>query len=233
MIFVTGDTHGSFDRVCSFCKRMNTTKDDVLIILGDAGLNFYGGIRDYCKKELLQSTPITIFAIHGNHERRPQTIETYKEKKWNGGIVFYEEEYPNILFAKDGEVFDLEGLKTIAIGGAYSIDKEYRIRGISWWEDEQPSEETKAYVEKKLDSLNWKVDVVLSHTVPLKYEPVEVFMPGIDQSLVDKSTEEWLDSLESRLSYRTWYAGHYHTAKKVDKLELMFENFDEFCSRTV
>ena len=37
---------------------------------------------------------------------------------------------------------------------------------------------------------NWQVDVVFSHTCPLKYEPVEVFLPGIDQSTVDKSTEE-------------------------------------------
>lgn len=32
-----------------------------------------------------------------------------------------EKEYPNILFAKDGEIFNLNGLKTVAIGGAYSM----------------------------------------------------------------------------------------------------------------
>lgn len=35
------------------------------------------------------------------------------------------------------------------------------------------------------------------HTVPLKYEPVEVFMARVDQSKVDKSTEEWLDRLRT------------------------------------
>lgn len=82
-------------------------------------------------------------------------------------------------------------------------------------------------VERKLDELGWKVDVVLSHTTPLKYEPVEVFLEGIDQSEVDKSTEEWLDGIEDRLDYGKWYCGHYHTEKKIDRMEIMFENFEE------
>ena len=72
--------------------------------------------------------------------------------------------------------------------------------------------------------------MVLSHTTPLKYEPVEVFMSGVDQGSVDKSTEIWLDGIEDRLEYKKWYCGHYHTEKKIDKLEIMFEKFDEFCS---
>ena len=62
----------------------------------------------------------------------------------------------------------------------------------------------------------------------VKYEPTEIFLQGIDQSSVDMSTEEWLDKIEERLAYRKWYAGHYHTSKKVDRLQLMFEDFDAF-----
>ena len=42
---------------------------------------------------------------------------------------------------------------------------------------------------------------------------------------VDKTTEIWLDSLEDKLWYERWYAGHYHTEKKIDKLEILFENY--------
>lgn len=230
MIYITGDTHGRFERVEKFCERIGTSREDILIILGDAGINFSGGWRDRMKKELLESLQVTIFAIHGNHEQRPQTIGTYKEKMWHGGKVYYEEEYPDLLFAKDGEVFDLDGKKAIVMGGAYSVDKMIRLMyGYGWWPDEQPSEEIKRDVERKLDELGWKVDVVLSHTTPLKYEPVEVFLKGIDQSNVDKSTEEWLDGIEDRLDYGKWYCGHYHTEKKIDRVEIMFENVDEFC----
>lgn len=229
MIFITGDTHGSFERIKIFCGKVGTTKEDILIILGDAGINFSGGERDKAKKEYLEKLPVTLFCIHGNHERRPYNIKTYKEKLWHGGTVYAEEEYPSLLFAKDGEIFNLNGKKTIVMGGAYSIDKMMRLMfGGGWWPDEQPSEEIKQYVESQLDVVNWKVDAVLSHTTPRKYEPTEVFLKGVDQDDVDKSTEDWLDSIENRLDYQKWYCGHYHTEKKIDKLEIMFENFDMF-----
>lgn len=60
------------------------------------------------------------------------------------GIVYCEPEFPNILFAKDGEIYDFDGNKAIAIGGAYSVDKEYRlIVGAHWFCDEHPSDTKK------------------------------------------------------------------------------------------
>ena len=226
MIYLTGDTHGDFQRIAHFCARMHTKPSDIMIILGDAGINFYGGWRDLHKKEFISKLPITLFCIHGNHEQRPATIPSYTVQEWHGGTVYVEEQFPSILFAKDGEVYDLNGMRAIAIGGAYSIDWMLRTPGRSWWPDEQPSAEVKARVEQKLDQLGWQVDIVLSHTVPLKYEPVEVFLPGIDQSKVDKSTERWMDGLEERLEYGKWYAGHYHTEKTIDRLQIMFEGYD-------
>lgn len=229
MIYITGDTHGDFSRIERFCERVHPTSDDVMIILGDAGFNYYGGRRDQRAKERMSQMPITIFSIHGNHEMRPATIPTYRLVEWHGGMVYQEEAFPNLLFAMDGEVYDLNGLKAIVIGGAYSVDKYYRLTmGWNWWADEQPSPEIRGKVEQVLDDHDWKIDVVLSHTTPLKYEPVEVFLPQIDQSKVDKSTETWLDSIENRLTYQHWYAGHYHTEKDIDKLTLLFESIREF-----
>ena len=229
MYYITGDTHGDFTRIERFCERFHPTRDDVMIILGDAGFNYYGGKRDQRVKKRIAEMPITIFSIHGNHEMRPGKIPSYRLQQWHGGMVFVEDAYPNLLFAVDGEVFDMGGLQTIAIGGAYSVDKYYRLmNGWNWWPDEQPTPEMKKGIEQCLDYQHWKVDVVLSHTVPLKYEPVEVFLPQIDQSQVDKSTETWLDGIEDRLTYRHWYAGHYHTEKEIDRLTLLFESIREF-----
>lgn len=229
MIYITGDTHGDFSHIERFCERIPTTRDDVMIILGDAGFNYYRNTRDKITKERVSKLPITIFSMHGNHEIRPGNIPTYRITEWHGGKVYIEDEYPNLLFAIDGEVYDLDGIKAIVIGGAYSVDKYYRLTmGWNWFEDEQPSLEIKAKVEQALTARDWEIDAVLSHTVPLKYEPVEVFLSCIDQSKVDKSTEEWLDGIEDRLEYRRWYAGHYHTEKTIDKLTLMFESIKEF-----
>lgn len=37
-LFITGDRHGCFDDLEYFCQANNTTEDDALIILGDAGI---------------------------------------------------------------------------------------------------------------------------------------------------------------------------------------------------
>lgn len=229
MIYITGDTHGDFDRVKEFCQKIDTSKEDILIVLGDVGLNYYGGRRDRIRKMLVEALPITMLCIHGNHEQRPDTLSGYTTTLWHGGTVWVEEGFPSILFAKDGEVYQLAGKDALVIGGAYSVDKEYRLaRGFGWWESEQPSAETKAYVESVLEKRKWAVDVVLTHTVPIRYEPKEVFLPFIDQSKVDKSTENWLGEIEARLKYDRWYCGHYHTSKTVDRMVLMFEDFRVF-----
>lgn len=229
MIYITGDTHGSFERIANFCKMMNTTEKDIMIILGDAEINYEGGLSDFLKKDYLSFFPITFLCVHGNHEQRPSSIPSYKQKSWHGGTVYYEDDFPNILFAKDGEIYDLNGKKTLVIGGAYSVDMYYRLmKGLPWFHDEQPSDEIKMFVEKQLNRVDWSVDVVLTHTVPLKYEPVEMYLDGIDQSKVDKSTEEWLDKIEDKLNYKKWYCGHYHTEKIIDKLEIMYQNFGDF-----
>lgn len=226
MFFITGDTHREFYRL------HDIEKNNVLIILGDAGINYYLDERDNKLKEQLNSYNIKLFCVQGNHEERPENISTYKEIDMFGGKVFIEEEYPNLIFAKNGELYDIDNKKVLVIGGAYSVDKNYRIiYGYPWFKDEQLSKEEMDNILNKYKGQH--IDIVLSHTCPLKYEPTEVFMKGIDQSNVDKSMEKFLDKVEQSINYDKWYCGHYHTEKKIDKLEFMFGrikvfNKDEF-----
>lgn len=229
MFYITGDTHRDFSRVERFCERVKTNREDVLIILGDAGINYYGGWRDRNLKKRLAELPLTLFSIHGNHEQRPGKIPSYHTVLWNGGEVYVEDEYPNLLFAADGSFFSFDGVQTFTIGGACSVDKDIRLaRNWGWWPDEQPDDEARQWAEQQLEANNWQADIVLTHTAPLRYEPVEVFMSCVDQSRVDKSTEEWLDTIEQRLAYKHWYCGHYHTEKVIDRLTFMFESIRLF-----
>jgi len=228
MIYYTGDTHGQPKKILDFIQRFKLTSDDVIVILGDAGFNYYENDRgDRRRKRQLNDTGVTIFCLHGNHERRPESLPYYHEDEWHGGIVFIENDFPNLLFAKDGEAFDFEGRQAVVIGGAYSVDKYYRLgRGIDWFEDEQPSEEIKKRVESKLEDIGWRTDIVLTHTCPAKYIPTEAFLSGIDESTVDRSTENWLDGIEDRLTYDHWLCGHWHIDKKIDKLHFLMHSFD-------
>jgi 3-oxoacid CoA-transferase subunit A len=227
MVYITGDTHRDFRRVAAFCDTVQSTTDDILIILGDAGINYFGGGKDRALKRLLAGLPITLLCIHGNHEQRPETLG-YAEIHRSGGMVYTEPEYTNLLFAKDGEIYELGDRRCIAIGGAYSVDKPLRIaEGLGWWPDEQPSPEIKKRVEARLDEEGWRVDTVLSHTCPLKYVPCEMFIGGVDETAVDRSTEQWLDGIEDNLSYDRWYCGHWHTDKVFDRMRFVFNDFLE------
>lgn len=228
MVVLTGDTHGDFERILEFCEEYDTTTKDIIIILGDVGINYHLDGRDAQLKDELKELPITLFCIHGNHEERPCNIQGYEEKQWHGGTVLYEEDYPNILFAQDAEIYDFEGKKAVVIGGAYSVDKYYRLSGgAPWFDSEQPDEWIKAYVEAQLERVKWNVDYVFSHTVPLSFEPRESFLPNIDQNTVDKSTEKWLDTIENRLNYENWYAGHFHVDWNLDRVRILYEDFLE------
>ncbi len=220
MTYITGDKHADFREVFYFCYDNDTTTEDILIILGDAGINYYANEKDYFLKDSLLQYPITFFCIHGNHEERPENIKSYKTKQFHNGIVYYEEDYPNILFAKDGEVYDFNNKKTLVIGGAYSVDKYFRLsKGYNWYESEQPNDKTKNKVRKVLKNLDHKIDIIISHTCPYKYLPREMFLEDIDQSTVDNSTEYFLNEIEESTNYNLWYCGHYHTDKEIDRIE--------------
>lgn len=228
--YITGDCHGDFRRIEIFCQENETTKEDVMIILGDAGINYYLNHKDYELKKQLSDMNITLFCVHGNHEARPWETGTYEEVEWNGGLVYVEEEFSNILFAKDGEIYNFNGRKVIVIGGAYSVDKFYRIyHGLQWFDTEQPNGTIKKYVEAQLERVNWEVDIVLSHTVPIDAEPVWAFIPGLDQSRVDKTTEHWLQEIHDKLEFSEWYAGHYHVESEENGIRIMYEEYDEIC----
>lgn len=231
MICYTGDTHGNLDRIVDFCRKYELTKDDVMIILGDVGLNYYTDLRSsIMKRQYSRVITCTLLCVHGNHCQNPEYMESMKEKQWNGGIVFYEEEFPDFLYAKDGEIYDLDVKKTVALGGAYSIDKEYRLaRGWNWFADEQMSPEVMKRCEDNLGKVGWEVHTVLSHTVPISAEPVEHFIRGIDQSKVDRTMEFWLESIKDRLKYKRWLAGHFHCeVLKPDNIEIIYHGIKEF-----
>ena len=228
MLVLTGDTHRMFERIFGFSEEYETITEDIIVILGDAGINYYLDSSDEQLKEELSGLNATLLLIHGNHEERPCNIKNYEGMRWHGGIVYYEEEYPNLLFATDGEIYDFSGKKAIVIGGAYSVDKNYRLSGgMPWFDSEQPDDYIKSFVESQLENVDWKVDYVFSHTVPLSYMPREAFLPNINSDLVDNSTEEWLETIEKKLNYESWFAGHFHVNLNMDRVHILFDDYLE------
>ena len=40
--------------------------------------------------------------------------------------------------------------------------------------------------------------------------------------------EHFLDKIGDSIKYDKWYCGHYHTEKRIDKVEFMFESIKLF-----
>lgn len=233
MVYLTGDTHGSVDRIKRFCNRMNLGTEDVIVILGDVGLNFFLNQKDFWPKFKLSTLKPTIFCVHGNHEERPYNIHGYKEVERFGGTVYVQDAFPNIVFAKDGEIYKLPSQdgtihSVMVIGGAYSVDKEYRLLvGSPWFESEQPNDEIKSRVYESLKRNNFEVDNIFSHTLPEQFIPTEQFINGLDQSKVDRSTEAWLQEIYDKVNLRDrWFCGHWHCDKSDGKLRLLYTSYD-------
>lgn len=237
--YITGDKHRNFDHVKDFCRDMQTRRKDVLIILGDAGFNYYDDKRDDELKSEIAALNITLFCIHGNKENRPQNVGTYGIRTFCGGQVYYEPRYPNIYFAIDGEIYNFEGRKYMVVGGAHSVDKMRCLqRKLPYWEDEMPSATVKAKVEERLQAEGNQIFGMLTHTCPIKYLPSEMFMSTRQQAAdkrkklslrskksfrpdIDRSTELWLGKLEERLDYHVWFCGHYHVDKQIWRVHMM------------
>lgn len=217
IFYITGDTHGSLSRFKHYDYDMKTNKDLGIVLLGDAGFNFFLDARDTAlKNAFMNRYQFTLYIVRGNHEARPQTIPTMKlaYDPEVDGEVYYEQDYPRIKYFKDFGIYTLNGYRALVIGGAYSVDKWYRLMNNSpWFADEILSETERQECFKMCEGQ--KFDVVLTHTCPIQWEPTDLFLSYIDQEEVDKTMEIFLEQVRHAIDYRVWLFGHYHQ----DRLE--------------
>lgn len=230
-VYIRGDLHCQFRCLKDFCKKMNTSIEDTLILLGDVGINLYGDSRDEGNKKFLSKLPITLFCIRGNHEARPSEFNCYTKVYVPRFACFcwWDNHYPNIYFPEDGACY-IEGNRCLVAGGAYSVDKFYRLaRGWYWNPQEQMTEKEKQNI-LNLVQMTPKFNYVFSHTAPLRFEPTFMFLSGIDQSKVDKSMENFLDEVYERIDksvLKTWFFGHYHGNHTFnEKVKMLFDGYD-------
>ena len=222
MIYITGDMHGDIQTFKDIMGKITCKLENTLIVLGDLGANYYLNKTDKKFKNIISQYNINLFVIRGNHDANPANLNYMKEIKKYENIGYIEEEYPNIFYAKNGEVYNIENNTFLVLGGAYSVDKWYRLeKGYKWFADEQMTEEEKQNFWNKNII---KVDTILSHTCPYANRPIHLFLTQIDQSSVDNSMEKFLDEVKLKVEYKNWFFGHYHADEKVEEDMYMLYN---------
>lgn len=225
-IFCTGDTHGNFEFLLEFCKENKTTFEDILIIAGDAGILYYGNDKkkEIATKQFIANMPITLFCIRGNHEARPTQRFPTIQQSWVdavNGEVYIDPLYPNILFAIDGNDYVINDMSFLTIGGAYSVDKWFRLQRNWYWnkEEELTDLEMMNILHKLNDSSCY--DYIITHTCPSKWEPTDLFLSGIDQNSISKRMENFLSIIEDKVYFKHFIWGHFHANRYYDEKHIM------------
>lgn len=159
----------------------------------------------------------------------------YPRKEWHGGFV--REIRPSVLMLERGEAYDICGKTCFAFGGARSHDISggildpadypdkkafdtarkrmgdvfYRIRGLSWWDEEMPNAEEMEHGRetlRKLKEQSKNVDFVFTHDAPTSDKVLLGFSHHDELS-------DYLESLQEDLANAKWFYGHLHRNKQV------------------
>lgn len=193
----------------------------------------------------LETLPYTLLFVDGNHENFNRLYD-YPVKQWNGGMVH--EIRPNVLHLMRGEIFNLHGKKFFAFGGASSHDvkdgiimkddegnwiktarewsreyKSFRIKDVSWWEQELPTIEERDHGITNLLNNGNEVDFVITHCLPQSVAAVlgrGLYMP-------DYLTGYFDTLIENGMRFNHWYCGHYHVDEVLmSKFHIMYYNME-------
>jgi 3-oxoacid CoA-transferase subunit A len=238
---LTGDTHGNvasrLEKIHMFLPSFKP-EETAVIILGDAGLNFWLNKTDKKNKERTSAFGYTIYCVRGNHEERPENLPEY-HLEFDGNVdnfIYIDDNYPNIRFFADGVKYNIDGYSILAIGGAYSVDKWYRLSKVEskdiynpkktgWFPDELLNEDEREAILE--DIKGNKYDFVFSHTCPLEWEPRDLFLSFVDQDSVDKSMEIWFDEVKDNINWGIWCFGHFH-ADRAERphVEQYYERYE-------
>lgn len=195
-VILGGDTHGDKDHVFWLIKKAEEEGAQAVFVLGDFGIwsHFDGGAFVRHVSNRVSRTGISVYFLPGNHENY-DLLEQYEKanERTKDGFVVIE---PGVFYSPRGHRWTWSGVKFLSLGGAYSIDKPYRVmqdQGIrtraqvrqmnsdkltereryalqfphlSWWPQEEINDE-----ERDRAIEGGEVDVLLTHDKPLVAKP--------------------------------------------------------------
>ncbi|NMC57561.1 MAG: metallophosphoesterase [Eubacteriaceae bacterium] len=219
MLYVTGDVHIPIDiqklNCKMFAEQKDMTKDDYVIICGDFGGVWRGSNEEKYWLEWLNDKNFTTLFVDGNHENFHMLYE-YPVENFNGGKTHRIRQ--KIYHLMRGQIFELCGKKIFTMGGAASTDRAYRVKGLSWWEEELPSAEEYEQAVDNLTRCGYSVDYVITHCI------FNTIQRTISDIYKENELTDFLEKIHNELLYKKWFFGHYHTDMEFDERHMCLYN---------
>jgi hypothetical protein len=253
-IVVCGDLHGGNDisvlSTKNFPEQKNFSGNNVLLQAGDFGLvwnskivkrkskfdgpsimpDFNADRQNPSEKywlRWLDKKPFYTLFIAGNHENYDR-LEKYPLIDFCGGKAAQISD--KVFYLKNGYVYDIDGVKIWMFGGGTSIDKAYRIEGISWWRQEIPEYSEMLFGIDNLKEHNYDVDYIITHTLPTSIIKAKCYNKMSDIFTIKLqypcSVSNYLDNVLEVMKgkYKKWYAGHFHVDVMMDEdIEILYK----------
>ena len=223
--FILGDTHGRFKEFFELVER-HSLKDFNLIHVGDIGVGFECHKEEWLKgiNKRFNEKEINFYGIRGNHD----------DPAYFDGSV----KLSNLSLLPDKSILELNGENYLMYGGGISIDRFWRTKNETFWENEGSSD----FDESEITKFK-KIDYVISHNCPRSAFPLpregnKLFLMDYspkDLNLVKDVSADLnkLDKLESCLiknfEVKKWFYGHYHvySKKEIGKIKYQCLNVSE------
>lgn len=179
-VMLVGDTHGNLNWIAAMSATASAHNCRRMVVLGDFGFwtdpqalrSGRIALNDHwisAVNDIVSSDGVHLTVIDGNHDNHPQVRDSYPADP----DTYIRPIRSNIEWADRGACWTWAGVRFAAFGGADSIDKHYRIEGISWWPTEIPT-----YAEMDRLASRGKVDVLLTHEAPASASISKRYPPG-------------------------------------------------------
>ena len=222
--FITGDTHGDFTRILKFINKMELKEGDTILILGDCGLFWRNDGKDAAAfiKEYEANYTCTIAFLAGNHEN-------FKKLSQIPIVDGIGEVSPHIKYLLSGSAYNIDGKVCLIVGGADSVDKFRRTKGLNWWKEEQITNEFTEDLISKCNGAHF--DYVFTHAAPrsiFEQHKVELCTLQLDEDTIDHTSEDNLQKIMNVITFDNWRFGHYHQDLDLDeKFSILYNGFEE------
>ncbi len=206
MICVTGNTHGDIKRFNHSALR-KLRKGDTLIICGDFGFLWTGKKAEKHKLKWIGKRRYNVVFVDGCHENF-DLLEEYELEQWKGGKT--RKLYGRLRQLMRGEVYDIDGKIVFAFGGGHSDDMDMRKPGETWWVAERPTEEQIEQGFKNLQTVDNRVDFVVTHEPPERIH--EMLNMDMDSQSI---TCAFLGEVNKIVTFKQWFFGKLHLNKRI------------------